>query len=205
MNPNETLTQSIKESGCSNMRSWYREFYLKSEHWINLRSSKLESTGRLCEKCGSKKQVQVHHLNYKKIFDVELTDLQVLCGPCHRTEHGNPSFKGASTIFKSNPSKHFTKIPNAILRAKMSPHAKAIIVYMLSHTDGWIANMETLKADLGFSRAATSKGVRELERMGYAKSRYVKKDGRFVGVLWKWSDTSMNQPGHSQQDHGNGK
>lgn len=69
------------------MREWYREVYLKSEHWHDLRWKKLNSMNRKCEKCGRVKRLDVHHLDYRNIYDVELTDLQVLCRRCHTLEH----------------------------------------------------------------------------------------------------------------------
>ena len=71
----------------------------------------------------------------------------------------------------------------------MSATAKAIIVYMLSHSDGWIATMESLGTVFSESKARISRAVRELESMGYAKRKLITKNGRAAGVLWKWSDT----------------
>jgi len=80
------LKLQLATSGMSKKR-WYNEIYLKSPHWKLLRAKKINSVGRKCEKCGSFHEIQVHHLKYRSIFDVELADLQVLCGDCHRGEH----------------------------------------------------------------------------------------------------------------------
>lgn len=65
---------------------WYRTVYLKSDHWKQLRENKLKSSP-ICEKCKRRKAVDVHHLNYRQLFDVGLDDLQSLCRPCHHAEH----------------------------------------------------------------------------------------------------------------------
>lgn len=66
---------------------WYREVYLKSEHWKALRAKALDYHGKICFKCKSKGPLDVHHLRYRKIYDVLVTDLQVLCRSCHEMEH----------------------------------------------------------------------------------------------------------------------
>lgn len=66
-------------------RKWYREVYLKSEHWRELRGRKLRQNPK-CERCLSS-ACDVHHVNYRNIFDVQLTDLLSLCRPCHEEEH----------------------------------------------------------------------------------------------------------------------
>lgn len=66
------------------------QIYLQSDHWKKLRQVKLEQSGRQCSFCGSKEDIQVHHLQYHNIYDVCLGDLQVLCGFCHKLCH---SFK----------------------------------------------------------------------------------------------------------------
>lgn len=66
-------------------REWYRTVYLQSEHWKNLRASKLTANPK-CERCPSK-ACDVHHIRYRRIFDVEMGDLLSLCRSCHEEEH----------------------------------------------------------------------------------------------------------------------
>lgn len=82
------LDKIVKLSGL-NFRDWYRTIYLKSGHWKDLRKSKFNEVGRRCQHCGYGKKIQVHHKQYRKIFDVQLSDLEVLCDLCHRQEHAN--------------------------------------------------------------------------------------------------------------------
>lgn len=62
--------------------------YLSSKHWEETRLKKLEETDK-CEVCGSKKQIQVHHLTYERVGAELMEDLRVLCNKCHFLEHKN--------------------------------------------------------------------------------------------------------------------
>lgn len=85
--PKERLTDEIKRSGLTK-RKWYRRIYLKSLHWKRLKIRFFFFLGqKKCFMCGSVKRIQVHHLNYRSIYDVRLSDLQALCKRCHKKEH----------------------------------------------------------------------------------------------------------------------
>jgi 5-methylcytosine-specific restriction endonuclease McrA len=64
----------------------YRTKYLKSYHWKQLRLAKLTLTP-LCEECGDGHRVEPHHLRYKNLYDVQVSDLQTLCRKCHVKKH----------------------------------------------------------------------------------------------------------------------
>ncbi len=67
-------------------REWYRETYLKSKHWAELRARKLKANP-VCERCPSTQKLEPHHVNYRNIFDVQLSDLETLCRRCHDKHH----------------------------------------------------------------------------------------------------------------------
>lgn len=72
------------------MSNFYRETYLKSEHWQNLRLQKLVESECRCLRCGVQSQHHdVHHLKYRNLFDVTTLDLVVLCRACHDLVHEN--------------------------------------------------------------------------------------------------------------------
>jgi hypothetical protein len=79
----------VLESGLSG-RDWYREVYLLSDHWKDLRLRALNRCGKkqACKNCRCRKNLDVHHLNYRNIYDVTVDDLEVLCRRCHMIEHG---------------------------------------------------------------------------------------------------------------------
>lgn len=68
--------------------SWYRTHYLKSSHWSDLRLKKLAETDARCETCGKQNFANdVHHIQYKNLWDVDTSDLRVLCRDCHNLIH----------------------------------------------------------------------------------------------------------------------
>lgn len=69
------------------MREWYRDIYLRSGHWMQLRLRKLVHANRKCERCGAVGNLDIHHKNYRDIYDVEMDDLEALCRACHNLEH----------------------------------------------------------------------------------------------------------------------
>lgn len=113
-------------------KSEYAE-YLKSEHWKVLRRKRLEIAGYKCEKCGTPYALQVHHLRYKKIYDVTPEDLRVECSVCHAKEHRlkpvfvppafhprrvvQPQWKTDSTV-RSRRLKKTLKKSKALLRSQ---------------------------------------------------------------------------------------
>jgi len=80
------LNLEIKDKFINDKRAYYRQEYLKSEHWRALKAEKLRLIKK-CENCGAGQCLDVHHLNYKNLYDVNVTDLQVLCRACHIREH----------------------------------------------------------------------------------------------------------------------
>jgi 5-methylcytosine-specific restriction endonuclease McrA len=72
---------------CTDNRRYYREEYLKSDHWKQLRIEKLKQQNYQCEKCGEQRYLDVHHEAYHSLYNVRLDDLQVLCRKCHKEVH----------------------------------------------------------------------------------------------------------------------
>ena len=68
------------------MTNKYKE-YIKSKEWLEIRLDIIQ-TRKCCERCGSKRQLQVHHKTYKNIFNEDQEDLELLCARCHMNEHG---------------------------------------------------------------------------------------------------------------------
>jgi hypothetical protein len=63
----------------------YREEYLQSEEWKNLRNTILAAQPD-CQ-CCDKKATDVHHLVYRNIVDVKISDLLPVCRMCHDFIH----------------------------------------------------------------------------------------------------------------------
>lgn len=61
--------------------------YLQSNHWLQLRAKKLKQSKKRCGICLSPHRLEIHHLTYRNIYDVETADLRVLCHDCHDLYH----------------------------------------------------------------------------------------------------------------------
>lgn len=69
-------------------KHFYRFKYLRSDHWQDLRLRKLVSVDAKCFRCGHRDvSNDVHHLRYRRLFNVRLSDLIVLCRECHELTH----------------------------------------------------------------------------------------------------------------------
>jgi hypothetical protein len=66
-------------------RQEYREEYLKSDEWKSLRNIVMNSKP-LCQ-CCSKTASDVHHLVYRNLVDIKITDLLPVCRSCHDEIH----------------------------------------------------------------------------------------------------------------------
>lgn len=66
--------------------NFYAE-YLKSEAWRAKREDAFRHYGRKCDRCGSTRNLHIHHLSYARLGREEMEDLQVLCHDCHEKRH----------------------------------------------------------------------------------------------------------------------
>lgn len=66
--------------------------YLKSKDWSDIKLDLIHTRGNKCERCGNKRKhfryLHIHHLTYRNIGNEKPEDLEILCAPCHRKEHG---------------------------------------------------------------------------------------------------------------------
>lgn len=62
------------------------EEYLESDMWRDTRRL-IIAHYKKCQKCGSKKKLVVHHLNYYTVTNESIDDVTVLCWDCHIKEH----------------------------------------------------------------------------------------------------------------------
>lgn len=64
------------------------EEYLGSDAWRKRRRQALRAGGFMCSMCGSRRNLDVHHLTYTHIGDELPDELVVLCHRCHQLTHG---------------------------------------------------------------------------------------------------------------------
>lgn len=76
-------------------KRFYKDYnkYLKTKKWNKI-SNKIKKRDKLCKKCFSSKNLNVHHLTYKHIFNEEnhLKDLILLCNECHNKIHQEENY-----------------------------------------------------------------------------------------------------------------
>lgn len=65
----------------------YQE-YLQSWQWKEKSEWIKYIRGNECQKCKSKKGLQVHHIRYDSLGNEAGEDVIVLCKECHKKEHG---------------------------------------------------------------------------------------------------------------------
>ncbi len=88
--------------------------------------------------------------------------------------------------------KDFTQIPNDILRnPEISGKGKAILCLLLSNREGWKSHLTTIGRMMKEGDDALRSGIEELEEFGYlARLKYRnKKDKKWIGALWAYTDT----------------
>ena len=70
-------------------RQWREAYdsYLHSAEWRALRAKILKRSGGMCEGCGERRAVQVHHLTYERLGREMLFDLVAVCLRCHESIH----------------------------------------------------------------------------------------------------------------------
>ena len=69
---------------------WYRQTYLKSQHWRETSSNYKRLVGWRCERCRWRRIDVVHHLHYESLGHEEPADLAAWCNECHRAMHRYP-------------------------------------------------------------------------------------------------------------------
>lgn len=65
-----------------------KHWYLRTEHWPEVRLQTKIRDGFRCVECGTGKALHVHHLTYERKGVEWLEDLITLCGSCHESTHG---------------------------------------------------------------------------------------------------------------------
>lgn len=72
--------------------AWLRKLpysqYLQTEHWQERRKAALDRYDHECWRCNKRTNLQVHHLTYAFRGMESTEELMVLCGDCHKKEHG---------------------------------------------------------------------------------------------------------------------
>lgn len=84
------MSNSPETEPLSSRQRWYREVYLRSDHWRTLRAQKL-SLSPVCEDCAVAGNLDVHHVVYRDLASVTVDCLRTLCRSCHELRHARRS------------------------------------------------------------------------------------------------------------------
>lgn len=91
--------------------------YLKSKDWENKKKQAYGKKKKQCVICGSKENLNLHHLNYKNLVDINVigidSDLRVFCKRCHSTAHRLID-NGVITFKNDNPRHKFVVTKNRV-------------------------------------------------------------------------------------------
>jgi hypothetical protein len=71
----------------SKAESWYKDVYLNSDHWKDVRNRYIQKHGNYCQTCGSRRSLQLHHKTYERLWAERLNDLVMLCDIHHAEQH----------------------------------------------------------------------------------------------------------------------
>ena len=70
------------------MSKFYSE-YMKSREWLVARARRIFIDRGMCRVCGSRHNLEVHHLSYRNLGREKMKDLITLCKMHHRMFHQN--------------------------------------------------------------------------------------------------------------------
>lgn len=77
--------QRRREARKQRQREYRR--YLRSDEWRRNRQPALERAAGLCEDCGARTDLDVHHRTYARKGQERAEDLVALCRRCHKERH----------------------------------------------------------------------------------------------------------------------
>lgn len=66
---------------------WSYSKYLKSKKWNKKRKKVFERDDYSCQHCHNTKNLECHHITYKRVKKESLSDLLTLCYKCHKEVH----------------------------------------------------------------------------------------------------------------------
>ena len=75
------------ERDVSDKTNYYQ--YLDSERWKKKATKRMSMDNYKCVKCGSAKNLAVHHITYDRLFCEPMDDLITVCNNCHKKIHEN--------------------------------------------------------------------------------------------------------------------
>lgn len=85
--------------------------YLNSPTWRHTRNEALKRAHYTCKRCGSRRDLNVHHRSYERLGRELPSDLEVLCFGCHNEHHREEA--------KTNPLGIYLKVVSEVLHMRL--------------------------------------------------------------------------------------
>lgn len=97
----------------------------------------------------------------------------------------------AGLLKKSGVADHFTIVANDAARdRRLSLKARGLLLYLLSHKDGWTLSIDRLARQMDEGKAAIRGAVQELETVGYLTREQTRgQDGQTSHSVWLVTDS----------------
>jgi DNA-binding transcriptional regulator YhcF (GntR family) len=140
--------------------------YLQSKEW-EIKADKCKKLANYqCKLCGSKKNLQAHHLTYKNIYNELQEDLLCVCSNCHKKLHPHmeqekylKSKKGWCKMYKKEMSEVLIDLTNNPLAQKVW-----VTLWDYMKKDGTIKMpmQKTLAQKLDTNQASISRAIKKL-------------------------------------------
>lgn len=100
------------------------------------------------------------------------------------------------------PEDHYTLIPNSLSRnPDIPPRAKAVYLYLRSHSDGWKITTERVAENIGMGKDSVGAALKDLVQFGYIRRYRVRTDGGTFGG-WEYEVLSTPVTVSGKTDHG---
>ena len=104
--------------------------YLNSPGWRWTRNEALKRARWTCRRCGSRRDLQVHHRSYQRLGAELPSDLEVVCFRCHNQHHQDEAdgtglgvyLKLASTVLERDPFARIADLSEDLKRLCVEKH-----------------------------------------------------------------------------------
>jgi len=98
------------------------ESYIKTKEWRQKRIETFLKKWKKCMKCGSEKQIQVHHSTYTRLWNENIsTDLFPLCKRCHEFFHKHYKWHFIKNTLEFISVKELPKYESSIKVRRLPP------------------------------------------------------------------------------------
>lgn len=88
INLRDSLKVEFENKRLEELKIMDYELYLQTDEWQHKRLDAIDRAKGVCERCGSRENLSVHHKTYERRGEELPEDLITLCQDCHKKEHG---------------------------------------------------------------------------------------------------------------------